>query len=111
MEKEIKQVRRRIGDSEKVYSDDEIEQLIKDFGVGGAVIEILNELLAGSAKFYDYTQGQTTDRRSQVFEHLKHLLDRAKEEYKFNEGQNVAIAFSKTDLHEDSFDLSRTDRW
>ena len=56
------------------YTDTEIGGLIDSEGVGGAVMECLKELLADTARFYDYTEGQTTARKSQVFDHLKELL-------------------------------------
>jgi len=56
------------------YTDDEISALIDAGGFIPAVLECLYELLAGSARFYDYVQGQTQVKKSQVFANLQALV-------------------------------------
>ena len=73
------------------YTDEQIGKMVDDFGVEGAVIETLNGLLADSARFYDYSQGQTTDKRSQIFDHLKDLLATAKAELAASTTPDLAI--------------------
>lgn len=60
------------------YTDAQLSALVDEYGADGAAIECLEELLADSARLYDYQQGQTVDKRSQVFDHLKELLASAK---------------------------------
>lgn len=57
------------------YSDVEIGALIDQYGEKGAVVEILNELLADSAKMFDYSNGATEEKQSQIFKNLKQLLE------------------------------------
>lgn len=56
------------------YTDDEIQDLLDEQGLDGATVAILEELTADTARFYDYSQGETTNKRSQVFDHLMKLL-------------------------------------
>ena len=95
------------------YLKADIEALIANYGVDGAVIECLNELLVDSARFYDYSQGQTTDRRSQIFDHLRTLLDKAERDAGIKGGE---VVIGKRHPQNDRpvrirEDLSRTDRW
>ena len=58
------------------YTDQEIQDLIDETGnTDSATVAILEELTADTARFYDYTQGETTNKRSQVFDHLMKLLE------------------------------------
>lgn len=64
------------------YSNEELQGLIDETGsVNGAVIACLEELTMETARFYDFTQGETSEKKSQVFKNLMALLDsyRAKE--------------------------------
>lgn len=59
------------------YTDQEITELVTETGsVDGATVAMLEELTADSARFYDFTQGETTNKKSQVFDHLVKLLER-----------------------------------
>jgi hypothetical protein len=59
------------------YTDDEMLELLNETGsVNGATIAALEELTADSARLFDFTQGETTNKRSQVFDHLVKLLER-----------------------------------
>lgn len=95
------------------YTDDDINDMIGTYGVSGSVVECLNELLVDSARFYDYSQGQTTDKRSQIFDHLKTLLAKAEAEAGLSGGE---VVFGKR--HPEGrcgrpmgIDLSRSDNW
>lgn len=57
------------------FTDDEISTLIDTYGsVNSAVIEAIKVLMADAARRFDYTQGDTDMKPSQVFTHLKDLL-------------------------------------
>lgn len=94
------------------YSDDDISGMIANYGVNGSVVECLNELLVDSARFYDYSQGQTTDKRSQIFDHLKTLLAKAESDA----GIGGEVVFGKRHTEDvcstsPREDLSRSDKW
>lgn len=58
------------------YTDDELTELLtSEGGVTGAVIACLEELTMETARFYDFTQGETSEKRSQVFKNLVELLN------------------------------------
>lgn len=57
------------------YTDAELTDLIAEFGLDGATVAILEELTADTARYYDYTQGESANKRSQVFDHLMKLLE------------------------------------
>lgn len=95
------------------YTDEELNEMIGIYGVTGTVVECLSGLLADSAKFYDYSQGQTTDKRSQIFEHLKMLLENAKEDASISAGE---VVIGKRHPQGGACrpclrDLSRSDNW
>ena len=81
------------------FSDDYIKGLIESYGVDGAVVEAIGTLLADSARFYDYTQGQTVDRRSQIFE----------VNAKTNSGFSIGNRVHSTAQVYGGFDLTRDD--
>ena len=95
------------------YTDQEISEMIDVYGVSGSVVECLNELLVDSARFYDYSQGQTTDKRSQIFEHLKTLLAKAEADAGISGGEVVFGKRHPEGLRGRPFgeDLSRSDKW
>ena len=95
------------------YTDDDLSEMIGTYGVSGSVVECLNELLVDSARFFDYSQGQTTDKRSQIFDHLKTLLAKAENDAGLSGGE---VVFGKR--HPEGrcgrpigIDLSRSDKW
>lgn len=58
------------------FTNQEITDLLEsEGGVKGAVIACLEELTVDTARFYDFTQGETTEKRSQVFDNLMDLLE------------------------------------
>lgn len=57
------------------YTDAELGSRVDEFGPKQAVVETLLELLADSARLYDYSNGETEDKKSQVFKQLKELID------------------------------------
>ena len=56
------------------FSDDELNSLINDYGVNGAILEGVRWLMADSAKLYSYSRGATRESLNQVFRQLKELL-------------------------------------
>lgn len=96
------------------YTDEDIEVLINNYGVEGAIVEALQELLVDSARLYDYQQGQTVDKRSQVFDHLKDLLKSAKDDFVATKSNGVRLGRRNPDERKPSVgrvDLSRDDKW
>lgn len=95
------------------YTDEEIADMVGQYGVSGTVVECLNELVVDSARFYDYSQGQTTDKRSQIFEHLQKLLASAKADAGLSGGEVVFGKRHPEGRAGRSFgeDLSRSDKW
>lgn len=96
------------------YTDEQIVELIGNYGVEGAVVEALQELLVDSARLYDYQQGQTVDKRSQVFDHLKDLLKSAKDDFVATKSNGVRLGRRNPDERKPSVgrvDLSRDDKW
>lgn len=93
------------------YTDDQMSEMIDTYGVEGSVIETLNGLLADSARFYDYSQGQTTDKRSQIFDHLKDLLATAKSELVASTTPDMSIGnrYQSYSRKGYALDLSRDD--
>lgn len=66
------------------YTDDEITQYVTDYGFDTAVTEVLRELLADSARMYDYSEGATDAKLSQIYKQLSDLLDRYEKEASTN---------------------------
>lgn len=69
-----------ITDSEAVFTDTELQRLYTravDSGVDAsyelAVALGFRQLMADAAKFNDYTAGESSETKAQVFEHLKDL--------------------------------------
>lgn len=62
-----------ISDDESVFSDDEIERLYtrSDSNADLAVYFAFRQLLANANKFYDYSAGMTSEKRSQIRTNLK----------------------------------------
>lgn len=82
---DLTRLRRKIGsaipsggsDTDTAFTDDELED-IWDEAAGverEAVILCLEILLSDAAKFNDYTAGQTSEKRGEIFDHLKVMLD------------------------------------
>lgn len=76
-------LRADIGDAgtNQAFSNPELDRLYTraladDGGYDLAVVYALRQLLADQAKFTDYTAGETSESRSQVFKHLERLLAR-----------------------------------
>lgn len=96
------------------YTDDQLKALIDSYGENGAAVECLEELLADSARLYDYQQGQTSDKRSQVFDHLKDLLASARETANGTKSYGLVFGTRHPDIrpiHAERPDLTRTDSW
>lgn len=56
------------------YSNAEIDAMITNEGFDGGIVEVLAELMTDSARLYDYSEGATEAKLSQIFDHLKDLL-------------------------------------
>lgn len=72
-------IRRKVGDtgSPELFSDADLDTSWDDGGESrtGAVVECLQELLVNAAKFNDYTLGQTSEKKQQIFDNLRMMLD------------------------------------
>ena len=66
-----------IGTDESVFTDDELNRLYTraSGGYTAAVVLAIRQLLMNAAKLNDYTAGETSEKKSQVFNHLKDLLE------------------------------------
>lgn len=65
-----------IGDSQGAFSDAELQRLYERAAVdyNGAVVLALRQLLMNAAKFTDYSAGANSERRSQLFAHLRVMV-------------------------------------
>lgn len=62
-----------IGDTgnARAFTDAELQRLYKRAGTyNKAVLMAFNQLISSTAKFTDYTQNDTQEKKSQVFDHL-----------------------------------------
>ena len=61
---------------EAVFTDEELDRLYAraDSDYNGAVYLAWRQLMADAAKFNDYTAGQTSERKSQVYDHIKDMV-------------------------------------
>jgi hypothetical protein len=62
---------------EAVFTNDELDRLYAraDSDYNTAVYLGWRQLMANAAKFNDYTAGQTEEKKSQVFDHIKAMVD------------------------------------
>jgi len=66
-------LRRKIDDpGAKAFSDPELDEIWVEAGenMNRAIYICFEELLNSAIKFTDYTQNQSTERRSQIFDHI-----------------------------------------
>src|SRR3954453_18023826 len=77
------------------FTDAEAQTLITEYGVDGAVIEALCELLANTARLRNYKQGDTEVDNSQVFKQVKQLLDPYVTEYQSNESAERGVVVQR----------------
>lgn len=65
-----------IGDDGTVFSDAELNRLYtraeSDYNL--AIVLAFRQLMTNAAKLHDYTLAQSSERQSQVFDHLKTML-------------------------------------
>lgn len=76
---ELSRLRRKLGDSGgTVFSDAELNDIYDEAGDDfDRTLQIaFEEIMYDAAKFNDYTAGQTSERKSQVFEHLNKIVAR-----------------------------------
>lgn len=74
---ELTDIRGDIGDTNNAFSDAELQRLhVRSGGVyPQTVLLAIDQLLANAAKFSDYTQNETQERKSQVFKNLLDMRD------------------------------------
>lgn len=74
---ELITLRRKINDKgQRAFSDPELDELWVEAGenLSKTVFLCLEELAIDAARFADYTQNETQEKRSQVFDHLMNKL-------------------------------------
>ena len=75
---ELLDLRGDIGDTgaTPVFTDAELQRLYTRSGdtYAGTVVYALRQLLVNAAKFTDYTVGQTSEKKSQIFTQLRAML-------------------------------------
>ena len=66
-----------ITSDEAVFTNDELDRLYAraDSDYNSAIYLAWRQLMADAAKFNDYTTGQTQEKKSQLFEHVKAMVD------------------------------------
>lgn len=71
-------IRRKVGDTGAtlLFSDSDLADIWTDAGEDRqqAILECLQELMINAAKFNDYTIGQTSEKKQQVFENLQRMV-------------------------------------
>jgi hypothetical protein len=76
---ELARMRRKLGDATgAVFSNDELNDIYTEAGADfdRALMIAFEEIMYDAAKFNDYTAGQTSERKSQVFDHLSKVVAR-----------------------------------
>lgn len=65
-----------IGSDQGVFTDDELDRLYTraDSDYGTTIYLAFRQLLADAAKFNDYTAGHTSEKKSQLWDHLKEMV-------------------------------------
>jgi hypothetical protein len=74
---ELARLRRKLGDATgTVFSDAELNDIYDeaDSDFDRTLLISFEEIMYDAAKFNDYTAGQTSERKSQVFDHLQKLV-------------------------------------
>lgn len=74
---ELVTLRRKINDKgQQTFSDPELDEIWVEAGevMSKAIFLCLEEITIDVARFNDYTQNETTEKRSQVFDHLMDKL-------------------------------------
>jgi hypothetical protein len=70
-------LRRRVGDSgaTQAFSDDELQDAFDEAveSLDATTVILIEWLIADAAKFNDFTAGQTSEKKSQIFDHLVKL--------------------------------------
>jgi hypothetical protein len=76
---ELTDIRTDIGDANTppVFSDDELQRLYtrKEGSYEATVVLAYDQLIGSAAKLFDYTQGQSSESRSQIIKQLKTVRD------------------------------------
>lgn len=112
---ELTDLRGDIGDTgaSAVFSDAELQRLYtRATTYEGTVVYALRQLLVNAARFNDYTVGQTSEKKSQVFAQLKAMLAGWENIAGMGGGQ-LQTGTLDLGIDDDSTDTlsSRTDEW
>jgi len=91
-----------IGSDGNILTDQELDRLYAraDSDYNLAMAYALRQLLAMGAKFSDYTAGDNSEKKSQVFKHLKELYDEAMQEAGGGDAAPLAYSIIEQDLIE-----------
>jgi hypothetical protein len=92
-----------IGDANEAFGDEEIDKLETratnrwgaDVAYEGARVLALQQLLASSAKFNDYTSNESSEKKSQIFKNLQELLKVYKADLDDKQDEIAAAAGAK----------------
>lgn len=72
-------IRRKVGDTAAtpLFSDSDLDTIWDDAGENRkqSIVECMEELLINAAKFNDYTIGQTSEKKQQIFQNLQMMVD------------------------------------
>src|SRR4051812_43380079 len=86
-----------ISDDETVFTDTELERLYTraDSNQDLAVYYAFRQLLANANKFYDYSAGMTSEKRSQIRSNLKDSVEMWDKEARTNDNQVESLGLSE----------------
>jgi hypothetical protein len=90
-----------ITDDETVFTDAELNRLFTraNENYPGAVFLGYRQLLASAAKFRDYSMGMSSEKRSQIFKHLKDMLEFWRGEVTNAGGQVLLVGLQGVPTH------------
>lgn len=107
-----------IGAAQDVFTDVELERLFarasNDYNLG--VYLAWRQLMADAAKFHDYTIANASVKRSQLFDHVKRMVDFWEDEARGTANQVMIVGAlrvppSRPDMPDDLRLDTRTDRY
>lgn len=56
------------------FTDDELNDLITQYGLNGATVEALRWLIADASRLHDYSQGQTSESLNQIVKNIRDMI-------------------------------------
>jgi hypothetical protein len=85
-----------IGDADHAFTDDELHRLYEraSNNYEKAIVMALDQLLSSAAKFNDYTQNASSEKRSQIFQQLTELRHIWQEKISANTRRTKQFAFA-----------------